>query len=299
MSTTSTDLVNETLSYLHAGNRDPINKVTGALDASTTSVSLAYDLQAARAGAVLSVDLELIYVWEVANEQTKSLVVERGYAGTTAATHLDGALATVNPKFPAYNVLNALNADLDDLSANGLFQVATQAVTYSSAIGGYNLSGTGTILEILQVKYDESGPGKYWPEINNFKLRRASDTTDFSSGNAIVLYQEGQDGAPVRVTYATPFTKFTALAQNISSVTGLPSTANDLPPMGAAYRLQSVREGQRNFNEAQPSPRRGSEVPPGAQLQAARGLSQIRRDRIRVEASRLRKQWPNRKRLPA
>jgi hypothetical protein len=296
MSTTALDLVNETLNHLHATHRDPLNKLSGSLDNSTTTVTLTYDLASIASGAVISIDLELMYVWEVQNAATKTVTVERGYGGTSAAAHDDGAIVTVNPKFSASTVLNRINDDLDDLSANGLFAVETDVVTYSSAIAGYELTPTAGIIEILQVKYDEPGPGKYWPEITNYKLRRASDTTDFASGFAIVLYEGAQSGAPIRVTYAAPFTKFSALSDSIST-TGLAATAYDLPPLGAALRLQATREGQRNFNESQPAPRRASEVPPGAQLQAARGLQQIRRDRIRVESSRLRKAFPTRKRL--
>lgn len=298
MSTTCADLIAETQSYLYSTSRDPLNKLSGSINSSVTSLSLTYELGAARKGSILSVDLELMYIWDVTSEQNNTVTVQRGYANTTAATHADGALVTVDPKFSNFAVFNALNADLDDLSANGLFRVETDVVTYSSAIQGYALSPTSTIIELLQVKYDEAGPAKLWPEIKSYKLRRASDTSDFSSGDAIVVYDAGQDGSDIRVTYAAPFVHFSAVGDTIAS-TGLAVTANDLPPLGATLRLQSMREGQRNFNEAQPATRRASEVPPGAQLQGARGPSQIRRDRIRVEASRLRKAWPSKKRLPA
>lgn len=296
MSTTAADLVNETLAHLHATHRDPMNKLSASINASVTSVSFTYDLNAIQVGALIAVDLELMYVWEVTG--SKTVTVERGWGGSTAATHADASLVTVNPKFSAFTVLNELNADLDDLSANGLFAVETDVVTYSSAINGYELTPTSSIIEILQLKYDESGPAKQWPEIKSWKLRRASDTTDFASGYAIVLYDAGQDGSAIRVTYAAPFTKFSTLASTISS-TGLPATAYDLPPLGAALRLQAFREPQRNFNEAQSAPRRAGEVPPGSQLSAGAGLRQIRRDRVRVESSRLRKAWPVKKRLPS
>jgi hypothetical protein len=224
--------------------------------------------------------------------------VERGYGGTTAATHADGALVTVNPRFSNWNVFNALNADLADLSANGLFQVATLTVTYSAAVQGYNLTSVTDLLEILQVKYDEPGPAKLWPEIKSYKLRRTSDTGDFASGNALVVYEAGNPGADIRVTYAKPFTAFSTMASTISS-TGLPSTAYDIPPYGAAIRLQSAREGQRNFNESQPATRRADEIGLGAQTFPPIGLDRIRRDRIRLETSRLRKYWPTKRRVPA
>jgi hypothetical protein len=294
MSTTSTDLIQESVRYLYSTSRDPQNKLNGAIDSATGTLSMLYPVDAARAGAVLALDLELLYVWEVVNEGTSTLTVERGYLGSVPAAHSDATLVTVNPKFSQFAILEALNADLDDLSGFGLFQVQTSTVIYNPSVQGYDIAPN--VLEILQVKYDESGPGKLWPEIRSYKLRRASDTGDFASGNALVVYDSGQPGADLRITYGAPFTHFSALGEQIST-TGLPSTANDLPPLGAALRLQYMREGQRNFNEAQPSTRRADEVAAGAQLTAARGLQQIRRDRIRVETNRLRKIWPNKRRL--
>lgn len=292
MSTTSTDLINECLAHLHATHRDPLNKLNGSLDASQTTVLLTYDLAAIQAGAVISIDLEIMFVWSVSS---LTATVQRAYAGTTAATHADASLVTVNPKFSQFHVLNEINSDLDDLSANGLFRVATTTFTYSAAVAGYVIPADD-IIEILQVKYDAPGPSKQWPEILSYKIRRESDTGDFATGVSIDLYDGAYAGRDVRVTYAAPFVKFSGLAVAIST-TGLPTTAYDLPAIGAAVRLQSFREPQRNFNEAQGAPRRAGEVPPGAQLTASQGLRQLRRDRVRGEASGLRKQWPTRKRV--
>jgi hypothetical protein len=292
--TTSTDLVQETTRYLYSGSRDPQNKVAIDMNDAEENIVLTYDIGAARQGAVLSVDLELMYVWDVVDEAAKTLTVERGYLGSTPAAHSAGALLTVNPKFSQFAILAAINADLDDLSSNGLFREASISVTYSSSVQGYDMTGVEDVTEILQVKYDEPGPGKLWPEIKAYKLRRASSTGDFPSGLALVVYEGGHSGSPLRITYGTIFTKFTALDVDVTS-TGLPSTAYDLPPLGAALRLQYMREGQRNFNEAQPTSRRADEVPQGANLRAAGGIQQLRRERIRDERNALRKIWPNRR----
>jgi hypothetical protein len=292
--TTSTDLIQECTRYLYSGSRDPQNKLASSMNALETNVVLTYDIGAARAGAVLSVDLELMYVWDVVDEAAKILTVERGYLGSTPATHSADVLLTINPKFSQFAILAAINADLDDLSSNGLFKEASLTTTYSSAVQGYDMTGATNVLEILQVKYDDPGPAKLWPEIKAYKLRRASSTTDFASGLALVLYEGGQTGSPLRITYGTTFTKFTGLAENVTT-TGLPATAYDLPPLGAALRLQYMREGQRNFNEAQPTSRRADEVPQGANLRAAGGIAQLRKERIRDERNALRKIWPNRR----
>jgi len=299
MSTTSTDLINDTKRILYSGAREAMNKLNGALTNSTTDASFLYELGMIQGGVYLGIDLEILYVWTVQNVSTKLVTVERGMLGSTAATHADGSVVTVNPKFSDFTILDTINGDLVDLSSphNGLFKEATVTLTYSPAVMGYDLTGVTDLIDILEVKYDLVGPAREWPEIRRWELRRQSDTGDFASGLALVLYEAAQPGRDVRVTYAAPYGTFTALGQNIVTQTGLQATAFDIPPLGAAAQLQSFREGQRNFNEAQGDTRRAAEVPVGAQLAGVRGPDTQHRLRIMSERSRLRKRWPYRRRV--
>ena len=301
MSTTVDDLIAETRRDLYAGARDQMNKLDGALDANDTSATFLYELGSIRSGSYIAVDLEVMYVFAVTNEADKEVVIERGMLGSTAATHADGAVVTVNPKFSDWAIFTAINAELDDLTApsNGLFAERNVTLTYNPAIMGYDLTDvddTGGVLEILEVKYDQTGPERLWPEIRRFDLRRLSDTGDFASGTALVLFEEGQSGRDVRVAYTGPYIPFADLGDDIAD-TGLQDTAHDIPPLGASMRLQSMREGQRNFNEVQGDTRRAAEVPVGAQLAGVRGPAGIRQARIMAERSRLRKRWPYRRRI--
>jgi hypothetical protein len=56
------------------------------INSSATSVVTTYDLGGLRAGSVSEIDSELFYVWE-ANPASKTLTVQRGYSGLTAASH--------------------------------------------------------------------------------------------------------------------------------------------------------------------------------------------------------------------
>jgi hypothetical protein len=116
-------------------------------------------------------------------------------------------------------------------------------------------------------------------------------TTDFASGGALVIYEGGYPGQAIRVRYRAPFGSLTALDDDVLADTGLPATAHDLPPLGAAVRLVAGREVKRNFTEAQGEPRRAEEVPPTATLQSSRELLRIRQQRIVAEQSRLLHQY--------
>lgn len=287
---TTADLVSECERYLYAGTREQHNRLEGAHDASTTTFTFEFDVTFS-AGVTLAVDLEVVYVWSVTST---TAVVERGWAGSTAAAHADAAIVTVNPKFSKFSILEAINSDLADLSSpvNGLFQMKTVELTYNSAIRGYNLTSVTDLLDVYEVRYDETGPSKTWPRVKSWTLKRLSETDDFASGNALVLHEPGQSGQQLRVLYKAPFASLTALADNVQTVAGLSTYADDIPSLGAAFRLLSVREGARNFFEVQGETRRAEEVPPGAQLRGASGLVGLRQDRVVKEAARLSQQFP-------
>ena len=98
MSTVGT-VVDRTLRQLMSGTVEELNKTVGALTAASTSVVFLYDLNGMRAGGVIQIDNELMYVWEVSSG-SKTVTVERAWNGTTAAAHVSGSVAIVDPKFP-------------------------------------------------------------------------------------------------------------------------------------------------------------------------------------------------------
>ena len=116
---------------LLSGTVEERNKLATTVTSSDTSIVLSYDLGGFREGSVIEIESELMYVWDAATA-TKTLTVERGYDGTTAVAHTAGVLATVNPRFPRQQMLDALNSDIDDLSStvNGLFRVVAQDISY-------------------------------------------------------------------------------------------------------------------------------------------------------------------------
>lgn len=295
---TASDLVEETLSYLYAGTRESVLRLSGTHDDTTTTLTF-QDRVNFDPGTVLSVDLEQILVWAV-TENTAT--VQRGYQNSNPASHANSSVLTVNAKFPKFGVLRAINAELSALSspANGLFQMRTLEFTYNSAIDGYDLEDTVTDTAIVDpdsiysVTYDESGPEKRWPEVKTWRLIRNANPSDFPSGYAIVLIGP-ESGRKVRVTYKSSYGSLANLSDDIQTTTGLSSHADDIPPLGAAFRLASVREVARNFFEHQSETRRADEVPSGSQLRGSAGLIQLRETRIKEERARLARQYPHRR----
>lgn len=304
MATLASDLVERARNIVYSGQQPRADRLAGALTAVATTLTLTYADASSGVdrGTILAVDLELVRVWAW-DSGTRTATVERAVNGTTAATHADLATVEIDPKFSRFHILQAINDDLVDLSApaNGLFRAVTVPFTYGSGVVGYDLTGATSELGVLSVSHSVPGStAKEWPAVpaNQWRAERDMDTSIFPSGFALFL-NYGYSDASYRVTYKAQFGALTTLADNVQTVTGLPASANDLPPIGAAINLVFPREVKRNFTEAQGDTRRADEVPAGATTGSVSGLRQRRRERIGAERSRLEAQYPTYMRFTA
>lgn len=287
--TTTANLVDETKRHLLAGQPETLNKLAAGTAPGTGSLTFVYDLDGIQAGSLVQIDLEVFYVWEV-NDSSKSAVVQPAYLGSLAAAHDTGDLVTVNPKFPDHQIIKALNDDLLDLSSPqaGLYQFKSADLTWVDTAGGYDLTGVTGLLSIAEVRAQRGGTGsKDWSLLNNYDLSRDVNATLFPSGLALFFSDPGEVGGSVRVRYRAEFGQLATLGDDVTAVTGLPASAHDIPPLGAAARLMRARELRRNFTDSQGDTRRAGEVPPGAVRRSADGLWGDRQRRIAAESARL------------
>jgi len=288
--TTVATVLNRASRQMLAGVVEERNKLASSLDDSTTSVVLSYDLGGFRAGSVFEIESELFYIWE-ANTASKTLTVERGFGGTTAASHSANVLATVNPRFPRAQMFDAVNAELDDLSStmNGLFRVVTTDLTYNGSDRQINITGSGTIIELLDARLRYLADDH--PVLNSVRLQTGLPTADFASGNTLVFDEPVMAGT-VRVRYKAPFTRATSESSDLTTNCFLPTTCDDIVETGVILRMMNGREIKRNFIESQGDTRRADEVPPGATRDSITNLARLRRERIIAEAARLKAQYP-------
>ena len=287
---TGTQVINRTVRQLLSGTVERRNKLAANLTASATSVVLSYDLDGLRAGSVFEIDSELFYVWEAVSG-TKTLTVERGFNGTTAAAHTANAIVTVNPRFPRAQILEALNDELADLSSpmHGLFQVKSFDEDYNGSDMLINLPQISSIIDVLTVHIRHQSDEYF--QVRKVKLVRDLPTDDFSSGYAIKFEQPVRQGR-LRIVYKAPFTALTNESQNLVTYAGLPATCEDIVNMGVQIRMMAPREIKRNFTESQGDTRRAEEVQAGAVGNSITNLIRMRRDRIMAEAHRLTRQYP-------
>jgi len=267
------------------------NKLATGVDADDTSFVTTYELGGLREGTVFEIDSELVYIWQ-ANTGSKTLTVERGYAGTTAASHSAGAIIVQNPRFPKAQLLDALNQDIDDLSspANGLYQVVTTtAISYNGSDRQIDMTGVTSLLDLIDVRVKYKSDD--FPYVRNVRLQRNLPVADFPSTFALV-FDEAPVAGTLVVRYTAPFVRTSTLASDIQTVCKVPQTMEDILEMGVMIRMLSVREVKRNFTEAQGDTRRADEVPPGAMRDSFNNILRLRRDRVIAEKAKLARQYP-------
>ena len=285
--------IDKTRSHLLAGLSEERNKLSVAYTAGDTTLNFVYPLGGIRVGTRLCIGLNNFYVYAI---DGLTATVVGGEDSTTDANALSGAIVRVNPRFPDNEIWDALSNDLSDLSSptNGLYAVGTVDLTYNAARTGYDLGAIAdNFIDAYEVRFLTPGNFKDSPRMpkDNWRINRNVNTTNIASGFGIEIFQGINPGYNIRVIYKSTFTMPTTTATAIS-VSGLQSSAYDLPPIGAAIRLMAGREIKRNFTESQGDTRRSSEVPAGAVGASSNGLARLRAQRIAAESARLDALYP-------
>ena len=288
MSTTQS-VVWETKRLLEGNLVTPQNTLDGAILAGATSLALSETINGIAVGTELEIDQELFRVLSV---QGSTVTVKGARRGTTAANHADGSDVFISPRFAVSGIVSALNATLAEMEAEGLFRETALDITYQSGVSGYDLTGSTTVLDVLAVGYQDEGSEQRYPRIGSWSLRRNMPTSTFPSGNSLVLDRGGISGLPLRVVYAAPFTRATALDDDLETDLGVPVSMHDIVSLGTSLRQMQGRDARRSYLEAQTDTRRSNEVPIGASQAAMTTMMRSYKDRLGQERMRLVQRYP-------
>lgn len=289
--------VARTRTHLLTGRQEERNVLAADYTAGSGTIQVAGALGGIVPRVRLAIGLNTFYVLSVDNSNLTATVIA-AQEGSLDADYPAGSTVWVGPKFTDYDILIELAAELNDLSApgNGLFQMLTADLTYDNGAVGYDLGSLPGLIDIYEVRAQESGTYKGWSQVEKslYRLDRSADTTVFPSGTALMLNSGLWNGLTVQVLYRAEFTALNNLTDDVLD-SGLPATAVDIPPLGAAMRLVAPREIKRSFSEDQGDTRRASEIPPGSATNSMRGIASLRAQRIQAEAGRLTARWPDRR----
>ena len=227
--------------------QDRATYITAAVTGTTSSSSSPTILTLASADnlgkGVVEIDEELLWVdtFDRVGNTATIAPYGRGYLGTTAATHAADAKVTISPTFPRFAIKRAINDTISAIGAS-IFAANTTTITSNAAVAAFRLPTTGTTLNIrsiLAVAYQALGASKEWIPIRTYRFDGNANSTAFTSGQTISIYDNIPSGRTIQVVYSTDPVPFTTNADVFTTQTGLPESCKDLVILGATYRLLS------------------------------------------------------------
>ena len=250
-------------------------------------------------GMVVACELELFYV--ETQVSSGSFTVVPGYLGSTSANHTAGVLVYINPRFSDFDILGAINNELDDLTGDkGLFNLAEISLSYNPIQQAYDLTDINTstaisnYIEGIALRYKTPLPDRKYRAIPRTRwevMPFASTTVDanFPSGYQLILNDTAWPGQNMLFLFKQAFTHLANYTDSFQTVGNVPSEINRIIPLGAAIELMSGREVERNQINSQPDPRLAPEVPPGSVTNSVAGLMREHMAFVSSEQARLKR----------
>lgn len=245
---------------------------------------------------LIEIDDELMWVDSYDRVGNTAVVAPygRGYLGTTAATHNTDAKVTISPTFPRFAIKRAINDTINAIGSS-IFAATTTTITSNAAVTTFRLPTTGSTLNIrsiLSVSYDSIGPSAEWLPVRSWRFDGNANSTDFTSGQSISIYDGIPSGRTVQIVYATDPTTLSANADVFTTVTGLPESCKDLVILGATYRLLSNLDPARASMVSPQADETDSKRPYGSSQSLTRQIYAMFNQRLSEEINSQQAKYP-------
>ena len=287
--------------------QDRATHITGDVAATASTIAAPITLSLASTDSVgkgiIEIDEELFWVdnYDRVGNTATIAPYGRAYLGTTLASHTAGTKVTIAPTFPRFVIKRAIN---DTISAIGssIFAANTTTITSNSAVSAFRLPATGTTLNIrniLAIAYQALGSSKEWIPIRSYRFDGNANSTAFTSGQTVSIYDYIPSGRSVQIAYATdpiafPDLATTALtnAQVFETVSGLPASCKDLIILGATYRLLSNLDPARASMVSPQADETDSKRPYGSSQSLTKQVYALFNQRLNEEVKSQQEKYP-------
>ena len=182
-------------------------------------------------GAIIEVDQELMLV-TAANTSTRTLTVSRGYAGTTADSHLDEANLTINPTFPRKTVFDAVSDNIVRLYPS-LYNVTTVDTTANST---YQEVPASTV-EVL-TSFVQNSSGDQYTSAGIELLRNFPP----SSTDTAVQFSNTSSGKTVHLVVKRKFVRPTDETSDLATVCLISTEYEQIVMVGAVADIMGATD---------------------------------------------------------
>jgi len=182
-------------------------------------------------GALIEIDQEIMLV-TAANTSTRTLTVSRGYSGTDAAAHTDGANLFINPTFPRKSVFDAVSDNIVRLYP-ALYNVTTTNVTSGSTFAEV----PATTVEIL-TSYVQNASGEQYTSAGIELLKNFPP----SSTNTAVQFYNTSSGKTVNLVVKRKFVRPTAETDDLATACLLEDEYEQIVMVGAVADIMGATD---------------------------------------------------------
>jgi hypothetical protein len=259
----------------------------------TTATDFIVNETAQMGRGLIEVGDELMYVDRTDN-LTKQVYLApwgRGFRGTTASTAANQTKVVIAPQYPRFMVKQAINDTIQAVYPE-LFGVGTHTFSFNSAVTTYSLPATADY--VLNVKWQTIGSTKEWLNVKRYDTDKTANTSVFTNGKSINIFDVIDPGRTVQVIYAKSPTTLSAGDDIYETVTGLPSSTIDVIVYGTIARLLVGFDAARVPAQSVEADMMDQAKPLGSATSTARFYLGLYQQRLQQEAAGLRDLYPPR-----
>ena len=256
---------------------------------SQTALTVADATQVSR--GTIEVDNQELMLVQSVNIPSNTITISsfgRGYASTTANSHLAGVKVENSPIWPTIRLTEAINDAIRSVYPQ-LWGINTVSIPKISVVYEYGLPADAE--EVISVQYQLIGPSHVWRFAQAWRfVGQANIATGElgSTGKALFIADDVVPGRQIFVTYRKEPNELINLSDDFATVTGLPPTAHDVIVYGACMKLSPQLEGPRLSISSVEASERAQYVQPGSASKVSQYFGQLYAQRLDQEAAKLR-----------
>ena len=257
---------------------------------------------------IVEIDEELLWIdtYDRVGNTATVAPYGRAYLGTTLAAHAVDTKVTISPTFPRFTIKRAINDTINAIGSS-IFAASTTTITSNAAVAAFRLPTTGSTLDIrniLSVAYESIGASKEWIPIRSWRFDGNANSTSFTSGQTLSIYDVVPSGRTIQIVYAkdpasftttidATYTTLTAIDNQVfETITGLPSSCKDLVILGAIYRLLTNLDPARAAMVSPQADETDNKRPYGSSQSLTRQIYALYTQRLTEEIKNQQTQYP-------
>ena len=271
--------------------QDRVTYITAAITATDLTIKVSSTENIGK--GIVEIDDEMMWV-DSYDRQSNTITIApfgRGYNATTAASHAVNAKMTIAPTYPRQAVKRAINDTINAVYPK-VFGIGSTTASFLASRTTYPLPSNA--IQILSMAWQSVGPTKEWLPIRQWRWDPIANTTAFSTGKTVSIYDNVLPGRTIQIVYAALPVNFTNLTDDMESTTLLPSSMRDVLVYGAAWRLSSYVDPARISITSPQADEIDAKRPYGTGTNVTKQLQTLYMMRLEEESLKQKLQYPTR-----